>query len=370
LIPPRRAAQDSLGRLERSGIHTYNEHGISSVRTEIAPGYDISRIIKGGWQLAGDHGAIDRNQAVVDMATFVESGITTFDCADIYTDVEVLIGSFRARYPELAGRLQVHTKFVPDLSALENVDSGYIERGIDRSLRRLGLERLDLVQFHWWDYSVPGYVEAALELERLRRAGKIAHIGLTNFDVPRTREILQAGVPVISMQMQYSVLDERPHNGMLDLCRAHGIAVICYGTVAGGFLSERWLGRPEPGAELHNRSLIKYQLIIEDFGGWELFQSLLRALEGIAIRHRCDIASVASKLLLDRPEVAAVIIGATNAAHLAAHRRLLALPLDAEDKAAVQRVLKARSGPLGDIYDLERDRSGRHGRIMKYDLNR
>ncbi len=338
------------------------------MRIAIAPGYEISRVIKGGWQLAGDHGAIDRAQAIVDMAAFVESGITTFDCADIYTDVEALIGEFRARYPALADRTQIHTKFVPDLAVLETIDSGYIERGIDRSLRRLGLERLDLVQFHWWDYNVPGYVEVALELDRLRRAGKIAHIGLTNFDVPRTAEILEAGVPVISMQLQYSLLDERPDNGMIDLCRRHGIAVICYGTVAGGFLSERWAGCREPGPDLVNRSLIKYKLIIEDFGGWDLFQDLLRTLERIAVRHRCDIATVASKLMLDRPGVAAVIIGATNAAHLGAHRRLSELRLDAQDSAAVQRVLAARTGPLGDVYSLERDRGGRHGRIMKYDL--
>lgn len=304
------------------------------------------------------------------MATFVEAGITTFDCADIYTDVEALIGSFRSRFPQLAGRTQVHTKFVPDLAVLGSVDSGYVERGIDRSLRRLGQQRLDLVQFHWWDYAIPGYVETALELDRLRQAGKIARIGLTNFDVPRTREILQAGVPVVSMQIQYSLLDDRPSNGMLDLCREHGVAVICYGTVAGGFLAERWLGRPEPGAELTNRSLIKYKLIIDDFGGWDLFQELLRTLQSIAIKQRCDVATVASRLVLNRAAVAAVIIGATNASHLAAHRRLSDLELDDADLRAVERVLARRTGPLGDVYDLERDRHGRHGRIMKYDLNR
>ena len=52
------------------------------------------------------------------MAAFVEAGITTFDCADIYTGVEALIGAFRARYPELAADVQVHTKFVPDLREL------------------------------------------------------------------------------------------------------------------------------------------------------------------------------------------------------------------------------------------------------------
>jgi aryl-alcohol dehydrogenase-like predicted oxidoreductase len=340
------------------------------MRVQIAPGYDISRIIKGGWQLAGDHGAIDRTQALVDMAAFVEAGITTFDCADIYTDVETLIGEFRARYPTLARQVRIHTKFVPDLNTLDAIDPQYIERGIDRSLQRLRLERLDLVQFHWWDYRARAYVEVAGHLQRLRDKGKIANIGLTNFDTPRLQEILDAGVSVVSHQMQYSLLDERPRNGMVDLCRARGIAVICYGTVAGGFLSERWLGRREPGEELTNRSLIKYKLIIDEFGGWTAFQRLLEALSRIAVRHRCDIASVASRLLLDRPEVAAIIIGATNASHLSSHRQIHALQLEDTDVTAIDAITRRRTGPLGDVYSLERDRDGRHGRIMKYDLNR
>jgi aryl-alcohol dehydrogenase-like predicted oxidoreductase len=338
------------------------------MRIAIGNGYEISRIIKGGWHLAGDHGAIDPAQALHDMAAFVEEGITTFDCADIYTGVEELIGRFRARYPALAREVQVHTKFIPDLGALSRVDSAFVERSIDRSLERLGVERLDLVQFHWWDYDVGGYVEAALELARLQGKGKVAHIGVTNFDVPHFAQILEAGVPVISMQTQYSLLDERPRNGMVDLCRRKNVALLCYGTVAGGFLSERWVGRREPGGELTNRSLIKYKLIIDEFGGWDLFQALLSTLERIAVKHRCDIATVASRAVLNWDQVAAVIIGATNAAHLGANRRISELRLDAADDAAIRAVLRLRKGPHGDVYALERDRSGRHGRIMKYDL--
>ena len=339
------------------------------MRREIANGYEISRVIKGGWHLAGDHGAIEPDQAMRDMAAFVDAGITTFDCADIYTGVEALIGGFRARYPGLARQVQVHTKFIPDLQELAEVDAAYVERSIDRSLRRLGVERLDLVQFHWWDYAVPGYVETALHLADLRDKGKIANIGVTNFDVPRLTEILDAGVRVITLQAQYSLLDGRPDNGMIDLCRARGIVLLCYGTVAGGFLSERWLGRPEPSTDLTNRSLIKYKLIIDDFGGWRLFQDLLGALSAVARKHDCDIATVASRAVLDWNLVAAVIVGATNVAHLAQNRRIDQLKLDAEDVDAIRAVLKRRQGPNGDVYSLERDRAGRHGRIMKYNLH-
>jgi aryl-alcohol dehydrogenase-like predicted oxidoreductase len=162
---------------------------------------------------------------------------------------------------------------------------------------------------------------------------------------------------------------------MVEYCRSHDIVLLCYGTVGGGFLSERWLGKPEPGRtangqpDITNRSLIKYKLIIEDFGGWELFQQLLAVLARIAAKHHTDVASVASRALLDRPQVAAVIVGATNTTHLASHSQVASLRLDADDLAAIAAVTDHRSGPEGDVYLLERDRNGRHGQIMKYELN-
>ena len=338
-------------------------------RFELGDGYSISRIIKGGWHLAGDHGVIDPVQARADMARFVEAGITTFDCADIYTGVEELIGGFRVAYPSLAARIQVHTKFVPDLSDLASVDRRYVETIIDRSLARLGMERLDLVQFHWWDFNVPRYVEAALELARLSRAGKIGRVGVTNFDTPHLAALIEAGVPVAAHQLQYSLVDERPAASMLDFCRHHGIGLLCYGTVAGGFLSDRWLGVPEPAQAPANRSLVKYKLIIDDFGGWALYQELLGVLAQVARKHRTDLASVATRVVLDRSQVGAAIVGATNSSHLAAHGGIGALTLDADDLAAIAAITARRQGPAGDVYALERDRTGRHGQIMKYQLN-
>lgn len=339
-------------------------------RIELAPGYTISRLIKGGWHLAGGHGSIDAAQACRDMAAFVDSGVTAFDCADIYAGVEDLIGRFRREYPDHARRLRVHTKFVPDLDKLRTVNAAYVAEIVDRSLARLGVERLDLVQFHWWDYAVPRYAETAFELERLRRAGKIDRIGVTNFGTPELRAIVEAGVPVLAHQLQYSLLDDRPEHGMVEYCRAHGIALLCYGTVAGGFLSDRWLGQPAPAEPLANRSLTKYRLIVEEFGGWPVFQQLLAALRTIADRHGCDVATVATRAVLDRPGVAAAIVGATSTAHLAAHERIGALRLDAADRAALAAVTSRRRGPAGDVYTLERDREGPHGSIMNYTLNR
>ena len=338
-------------------------------RYSLRPDYSISRIIKGGWHLAGDHGDVNPQQAIKDMATFVEAGITTFDCADIYTGVEQLIGEFRRTFPTLAPHVQVHTKFVPDLSDLASVDARYVENIINRSLERLGQERLDLVQFHWWDFAVPRYVETALELDRLRRAGKIANIAVTNFDTPHLEAIVDAGVPILAHQLQYSLVDDRPNIAMVDFCRRHDIRLLCYGTVCGGFMSERWLNKPEPRGSIANRSLVKYKLIIEDFGGWDLFQQLLEVLGNIAIKHGADIASVATRAILDRPMVAAAIVGAINTRHLQSHERIGELRLDEEDLASIAAVTDYRRGPREDVYTLERDRTGRHGQIMKYELN-
>jgi aryl-alcohol dehydrogenase-like predicted oxidoreductase len=152
-------------------------------------------------------------------------------------------------------------------------------------------------------------------------------------------------------------------------CRSRNISLLCYGTVCGGFLSERWLNQPEPRPDLANRSLAKYRLIIEDFGGWALFQELLGALKRVAAAHDTDIASVATRVILDGDQVAAAIVGAVNASHLAAHAHIDMLRLGAEDLSSIRGVTCRRQGPAGDIYGLERDRTGAHGRIMKYELN-
>jgi len=335
-------------------------------RIELRPGYSISRVIKGGWQLAGGHGSVDEKQAIRDMWGFVEAGITTFDCADIYTGVEELIGKFVKE----CKLVQIHTKYVPDLAELPRINKAYTEKIIDRSLMRLGVERLDLVQFHWWDYSVPLYTETALHLLDLQKTGKIRHIGVTNFDGLHLRELLDAGIPVVSNQVQYSVFDHRPEGDLQKLAQEYDVFILCYGTVAGGFLNERYLGIEEFKDPPENRSLVKYRLIIEEFGGMELFQSTLQVLEKIAGKYDVGIAEVAMQYILQKPNVGGVIIGARNTKHLEKIKCLRHLTLDEKNIQEIREVIGQSSGPSGPVYGLERDRDGRHGRIMKYNLNK
>lgn len=209
---------------------------------------------------------------------------------------------------------------MPDLNDLANVTPAYIENIITRSLRRLGVERLDAVQFHWWDYSVPGMVDVAGELVRLQEKGLIRLISTTNFNAVELRKLIDAGIPVATNQCQYSVLDRRPAMRLERLCRETGVKLLCYGTVAGGFMSEKWLGAPKPD-HFENRSLVKYALVIEDSLRWEGFQALLALMKEIGDPLGLSIANVSTLWTLSRPEVAAAIIGTRSSRHVDRERR-------------------------------------------------
>lgn len=343
--------------------------------TDLAPGHRISRVIKGGWQLSEGHGQVDLSTSVDDMIAFCDAGITTFDCADIYTGVEDMIGVFRTAYlnqrgAEALAQIKVHTKCVPDLEKLADFTREDLTAGIDTSLKRLKCDTLDLVQFHWWDYEVDRYIEVAGWLADMRAEGKITNIGATNFDTDTMMAMVDAGIPLVSIQVQYSLLDDRPARRMAEAAKKAGIGLLCYGSVSGGLLSERWLGVPEPTGDFENRSLIKYKLIVDEFGGWSLFQTLLQTLASVAARHDTDIASIASRAVLDRPGVAAVIVGARNASHIASNAALPDINLTDVDHAKIAVVLAQANPVPGDVFDVERDRNGPHGSIMKYNLNK
>ncbi|WOJ97745.1 aldo/keto reductase [Congregibacter brevis] len=339
-------------------------------RYSLRPNYNISRVVKGGWQLSEGHSKVTSENPVEDMFAFVERGIDTFDCADIYTGVEDMIGEFVAANGQSSEPLsfRVHTKYVPDYDQLGHLKKRDVEAIIDRSLKRLKLERLDMVQFHWWNYAVEGSVEAAAWLQELQQAGKIELLSTTNFNTVKTQEILEAGIALATTQVQYSLLDPRPEKALLRLCSAHDMYLLCYGTLAGGFLSERWLGQREPES-FSNRSLIKYKLMIDEIGGWDLFQSLLQTLDRIAKKHSVTIASVASNWVLAQPRVAAAIIGSRNASHVDRYAEVFSMQMDDSDKEAITAIKAHMNIPSGDVFDLERDKSGRHGSIMKYNLN-
>ena len=339
-------------------------------RIEVAPDYSVPRQIVGLWQLSAGHQrrTVSDDEALGALEAYFEAGFETFDCADIYTGVEQLLGKLRARLGARGERLRVHTKYVPDRGALASLSREQVERGIDRSLRRLRVERLDLVQFAWWDYSIPGYVEALGWLGELQQAGKIRHVGTTNFDVARLRELSAAGVSLPIHQVQYSLLDRRPQHRLAEHAAREDSWMVCYGGLAGGFLTDAWVGRAEAG-DWDNRSLTKYRLIIDEAGGWDAYQELLVVLAEIGADHGVSAAQVASAWVLTQPRVAAIVVGMRDARHLQSAQAVFALSLTTDAQDRISHLLEMRPCPQGDIFGLERNPEGPHSGIMWTDLN-
>ena len=341
-------------------------------RFQLTADYDISRVINGGWQLSDGHALQtpnDMKDARNAFAKLLEEGFDTFDCADIYTGVEDFIGGLVKDRKASTGKddIKVHTKFVPDLNELKTVDYDYVERIITRSLKRLNKERLDLVQYHWWDYEIKRYVEVAEHLVTLQKKGLIRNIACTNFDTPRLKDLLDAGIPVVSNQIQYSILDHRPEYEMVKLCKDRNVKLICYGSLSGGFLAEKWMNTLQPKS-FENRSLVKYSLIIEDTTGWDGYQTLLKMLQEMAQEKNCSVANIASAYVLKREAVAAVIIGTRSSRHIEGNKKIFEIDLTEADIAKIDGYMAQYPLLEGEPFALEREVGGKHREIMKMNL--
>jgi aryl-alcohol dehydrogenase-like predicted oxidoreductase/enamine deaminase RidA (YjgF/YER057c/UK114 family) len=323
-------------------------------RIDLAPDLSVSRVLTGLWQIADmerDGQAVDPDRAAAAMRPYVNAGLTTFDMADHYGSAELIAGAYRAQAPEPP--VQLLTKWVPKPGPTSPAD---VRAAVDRARRRLGVERLDLLQVHAWNYADPSWLETLFWLEELQREGLILHLGLTNVDAAHLQMVRASGIGVVSNQVSFSLLDQRAARGLSPYCAAHGVHLLAYGTVAGGWLTERWLGQAEPDWERTGTwSQMKYGRFIRAAGGWDALQRILRAAAAVATRHDVPIATVASRYILDQPGVAGVIVGARlgERAHIEDTRRIFGLQLTAADRAEIataMATLRPIPGDCGDEY--------------------
>lgn len=327
----------------------------STAQVTLAPGLTIHRLINGLWQVADlerKHGPLSVDRVTPAIEACVHAGLTTFDMADHYGTSEEIMGQFRARFAH-PSKLQLLTKWVPPPRHLTRQD---IRTAVTTSLSRLQMERLDLLQYHAWNYAHPGWLEQLFYLDELRQEGLIHYLGLTNFDTVHLHMVVSSGIPIVSNQICFSLLDQRAAKGMTHYCAQHNIGLLAFGTLAGGFLSDRWLGQPEPPAEhLATWSLMKYKRFIDAAGGWASFQFVLETLQAIAQQKNATIPNIASRYILDQPGVAAIIIGTRlgESEHIQNNLHVLHLSLTEDDhqriKAALEQVHPI-PGDCGDEY--------------------
>jgi aryl-alcohol dehydrogenase-like predicted oxidoreductase/enamine deaminase RidA (YjgF/YER057c/UK114 family) len=319
-------------------------------RIHLHDGLEISRLVCGLWQVADMEKTgqtLDPERAADALDDYAKAGFDTFDMADHYGSAELISGRLLKRYA--AQRPVAFTKWCPEPGPMA---PDVVRKGVAERLDRLGVSKVDLLQFHWWTFEHPAWLDALHEMAKLREEGLIGAIGVTNFDASHLALALADGIPIVSNQVSFSLVDRRAAGALSELCKAKGVRLLAYGTLCGGFLSEKWLGKPEP-TTIPDWSRSKYKRFIGAAGGWSAFQGVLAAADAVARKHKVSISNVATRWVLDHPAVAAGIIGARlgESEHRGDNLKIFGFALDDEDRALLQRSFADTTPIPGDCGD-------------------
>lgn len=320
-------------------------------RVAITEDLTISRVVCGLWQVADiEKGGttIDPDKGADALQAYARDGFDTFDMADHYGSAELITGRLLARYKG-GNRPVAFTKWCPEPGPMT---ADVVRRCVEERLIRLGVDKVDLLQFHWWSFEHPGWLDALHEMQRLRKEGLIGALGLTNFDAGHLALALADGIDIATNQVSFSLVDRRAAEALSDLCAKSGVRLLAYGTLCGGFLSEKWLGQPEP-TTIADWSRSKYKRFIDTAGGWSAFQGILRTASSIAAKHEVSISNVASRWVLQHQAVAATIVGARigENEHRDDNLKVFSFALDGDDHAALNAAFSATRPIPGDCGD-------------------
>jgi len=324
-------------------------------KTILSKSLSIPKLIIGLWQIADmekEDQQLDLPKTASYMDAYIDAGFTAFDMADHYGSSEIIAGICKNRSPK-KDVITMFTKWVPKPG---KITKDQVRSAVQKALDRMDQKTIDLMQFHAWDYTDPSWLDGLTFLNELKKEGLIDNIGVTNFDAHHLRIALANGIPIVSNQISHSLIDQRAQGAMKAVCAEYDVKLLAYGTLAGGFLSNRWLGLQEPSSdELGTWSQMKYKRFIDQIGGWTVFQSLLRVLQQIAIKHQTTIASIASSYVLQNKDVAAVIVGARlgENSHIDDHQNMLNIVYELQDIESIETALSQLlpiPGNCGDEY--------------------
>ena len=313
----------------------------------------IPRVIIGLWQIADmekDGNLLNSKNTSAYLNPYADNGFTAFDMADHYGSSEIIAGIFKNKH-QLSDKINLFTKWVPEPVKISREAT---REAVKKALSRMNQTQIDLMQFHAWHYQDSSWIDALSFLKDLQEEGLIKNIGVTNFDTSHLRIAISSGIPIVSNQICYSLLDRRASFEMSELCKEFNIKLFAFGTLAGGFLSNRWLGKKEPKIDNHlNWSQMKYKRFIDITGGWDKFQKLLEQLDLIAKKKKTSIANISSRYILEDPNVASVIIGARLGEnnHIEDHKKIPNITLSSEEKNLISKSLNLLSRVPGDCGD-------------------
>ncbi|MEO0384449.1 MAG: aldo/keto reductase [Pseudomonadota bacterium] len=313
----------------------------------------VRRLVTGLWQMADqerDGKVFDLDAAAQALLDYARDGFDTFDMADHYGSAEIVAGMAHKAMRD-AGETPptILTKWCP---APGEMDADMVRKGVETALRRLDLQTIDVMQFHWWRYESHQYIDALEHMMRLREEGLIREIGLTNFDAAHLHLLLKSGIEIASNQVCFSLLDRRAAGDLSTVAAEHNVALLAFGTLCGGFLSDRYVAADEP-ENIPDWSRMKYKRFVDASGGWAPFQALLSTLVKVAKKHGASVSNIATAWTLAHPAITATIIGTRlgEGEHRADNKRALAVVLDDEDQASISTCLDALEPIPGDCGD-------------------
>jgi aryl-alcohol dehydrogenase-like predicted oxidoreductase/enamine deaminase RidA (YjgF/YER057c/UK114 family) len=327
---------------------------MSVPRVALAPGLEVPRLLTGLWQVADlERGGapLDREAASDALIAYADAGFDGFDMADHYGSAELIAGRAREKLVARDGATAARflTKWCPEP---RECTPAAVRAGVQARLDRLGVDRVDLLQLHWWRFADPGWIDVMDALHALKAEGRIGAIGVTNFDADHLHLLCAEGYEIATNQVSFSVVDRRAAGPLAAVCAEHGVRLLAYGTLCGGFLSDRWLGQPEPAA-VPDWSKMKYKRFIDAAGGWDAFQRLLHALHDVGRRRGVSTANVATRWVLDHPAVACAIVGAriTEREHRGDAAALFGFEMDGRDRETLEAAFDGMTPVPGDCGD-------------------
>jgi len=294
----------------------------------------VSRIGLGCEPLGGsDWGEVDLDLAMRAVAAGRGLDINLFDTADVYglgrsekllsaslgrqRGHAVIVSKFGMRWKPSSG--QVRARVFRDASAR------WVVKAVDQSLRRLKLECIPVYLVHWPDPDspIPETIEA---LDRCRRAGKVLHIGVSNFSPEQIREAHRVA-PLTVVEVPYNLLDRRAEIDILPLCQELGIGVIAYGALAQGLLTGKYSASHRFGTDDRRHRLNHFQET-------EMAENLksIDCLREIGSRHGKSPAQVALRWVLDHPAVSCAIVGVKSPQQVKENVQAVGWKLDPEER--------------------------------------
>jgi aryl-alcohol dehydrogenase-like predicted oxidoreductase len=304
-------------------------------------GLTVSRICFGTWQLGGDWGSFDEQKAIDAIRHARELGINFFDTAQAYGfgASERLLGAALAddlahRRHEVVIATKGGLRIDPERGLVRDSSPEWLRKGVDSSLRELGVDRIDLYQVHWPDPQVP-FRETAEALQELVEQGKIAHAGVSNFS-PAQMDELAATRPVETVQPPYHLFSREAERDVLPYAREHDIGVLIYGPLAHGLLT----GAYDESATFPEDDWRRGSPL---FQGQALRRNVavVRDLAQLASARGIEVSQLAIAWTLANPAVHVAIVGARSRSHIAAAVQAADVALGDADLAEIDRIMES-----------------------------